>query len=335
MNDIIFLGGILMKPIRFGIMGPGYIAPRFLEAVSLADHAEVVAVASKTKNKAAKFAQDHQIPHSFNSYEDLVTFKDLDVIYISTRHNDHKEHILLALNHNKHVLVEKPMVLNEADAIECFEVATSHNLFLMEAQKMLFLPLIQKVKAMVDGGVIGTLKLIETSFSFADRFEHGHWMISYAHGGGLYGTASYGLQFSNFFSNSNVKSMSALASLYENDADRYGVATLLYENGVLAHTRFGTDVETKNKAFLYGSKGYIEIDLFWKNDFAQLHLAHQEKQDILVDTTNDMVYEVNHVVQCLQHHKSSSPIMSPAFSIETARLLEVIKQQITNPGENA
>jgi predicted dehydrogenase len=317
-----------MKTIRFGILGPGYIAPRFIEAVALADHAEVIAVASQTPGKAAQFAQKHQIQYSFDSYEDLLNSEEVDIVYISTRHADHKKHVLLSLNHNKHVLVEKPMVLTESDAKECFDLASSRNLFLMEAQKMVFQPLIQTIKSMIKHGDIGTLKLIETSFSTADRFEHGHWMISYSHGGGLYGTASYGLQFSNFFSNSKVRSISALASLYENKADRFGVATLLYENGVLAHTRFGTDVETRNKAFLYGSKGYIEIDLFWKNDFAKLHIPHKETQDILVDTVNDMVYEVDHVLKCLRMNKTSSPIMSPAFSIETARILEVIKQQI-------
>jgi predicted dehydrogenase len=324
-----------MKTIRFGILGPGYIAPRFVEAVSLANYAQVIAVASKTPNKASDFAHKHSIPYSFTTYEELLSNEEVDIVYISTRHADHKQHIMLALNNHKHVLVEKPMVLNESDAKECFDRAASLNLFLMEAQKMIFLPLIQAIKKRIAHGDIGTLKLIETSFSYADRFDHGHWMISYAHGGGLYGTASYGLQFSNFFSNSSVKTISALASLYENNADRYGVATLLYENGVLAHTRFGTDVETRNKAFLYGSKGYIEIDLFWKNDFAKLHIPHKETEDILIETTNDMVYEVNHVVECLQHKLTSSPIMTPAFSIETARVLEVIKHQITNNEEKS
>lgn len=322
-----------MKNVRFGILGPGYIAPRFVEAVSLANHAEVIAVASKTAGKAQKFADEYEIPNAFDSYEALLACKEVDVVYISTRHADHKEHILLALSYHKHVLVEKPMVLNEKDARECFALASSLNLFLMEAQKMLFLPLITRVKQMVDDGAIGQLRLIETSFSYADRFEHGHWMISYAHGGGLYGTASYGLQFSNFFANSPVKKTSALASLYENQADRYGVACLLYDNGILAHTRFGTDVETRNKAFLYGSKGYIEIDLFWKNDFAKLHVPHLDSEDILVESSNDMVFEINHVVSCIQKKLISSPIMSPDFSIETARIMEIIKNKIINNGE--
>lgn len=322
-----------MRIIRFGILGPGYIAARFADAILLADYAEVVGVASKTINKAEAFATKHAIPLAFSNYTDLLSHPQIDVVYISTRHNDHKEHIMLALSHNKHVLVEKPMVLNEVDALECFALAKKNNLFLMEAQKMLFLPLISTVKKQIDDGIIGSIKLIETSFSYADRFEKGHWMISYAHGGGLYGTASYGLQFSNYINEAKVVSIQALASLYDNKADRFGVASLLYDNGVLAHTRFGTDVETINKAFVYGTKGFIEIDLFWKNDKAILHLHHHQPQMIQVYTHNDMVYEINHVVDCLTNNLTNSPIMTPSFSIETARIMQIIKQQLTSKGD--
>ncbi len=321
-----------MKDIRYGILGPGYIAPRFVEAVSLSKNGTVVAVASQTENKASQFAKKHDIALSFNTYTDLCQCEDVDVVYISTRHNDHYDHIMLALTHNKHVLVEKPMVLTKAHATACFNYAKKHGLFLMEAQKMVFLPLIQHLKKKIDQGIIGDLRLIETSFSFADRFSDDHWMISFDHGGGLYATASYGLSFSHFFANSFVKELTALASLYDNRADRFGVATLLYDNNILAHTRFGTDVETRNRAYLYGSKGYIVIDMFWKNDFAILNTYDGEKQDILVDTLNDMVYEIDHVNECINESLKESPIMSSEFSITLADNIEQIKNMITLKG---
>lgn len=323
-----------MKTIRFGIMGPGYIAPRFVEAVNLSHHGQVIAVASKTPGKAEKFAQTHEIALSFDNYFDIVRHPDVDVIYISTRHDDHYEHIMLALQHKKHVLVEKPMVLTKAQAEACFKFASVNKVFLMEAQKMLFLPLIKKVQKMVDQGVIGELRLIETSFSYADRFDFGHWMLSFEHGGGLYATASYGLQFSSVFAKSPIANITALASLYPNNADRYGIATILYENGILAHTRFGTDVETRNRAYLYGSKGYIQIDLFWKNDFAKLYLRNESPQDIHADTINDMVYEVQHVIDRIQDLALVSDIVTPELSIETADMIETIKKQITPKGSS-
>lgn len=322
-----------MKQIRYGILGPGYIAPRFVEAVRLSDAGIVSAVASRSDNKAKDFADKHEIPHYFTDYETLVSSDVVDVVYISTRHNDHYQHIMLALENHKHVLVEKPMVLTKDHAKACFDYARNHGLFLMEAQKMLFLPLIHEIKRLIEKDTIGELRIIETSFSYADRFEIGHWMISFDHGGGLYGTASYGLAFSQFFANSSIKDVSGLASLYDNKADRYGVASILFDNGVLAHTRFGTDVETKNKAFLYGSKGYIEINLFWKNDFAKLMIHNQEREDIQVETINDMVYEINHVNECLLSNTLESPIMSANFSIETATLIERIKEIITKKGQ--
>ncbi len=321
-----------MKKISYGILGPGYIAPRFVEAVNLSDVGQVMAVASLTEGRAYEFAQKHEIKYHYDNYEALVSNPLIDVVYISTRHDDHYDHIMLALKHHKHVLVEKPMVLKEAQAVACFAYAKAQGLFLMEAQKMVFLPLIKELKKQVDAGIIGDLRLIETSFSFADRFETGHWMISFKHGGGLFATSSYGLSFSHYFANSKPAKISALASLYENKADRYGVASILYENGILAHTRFGTDVETRNQAFLYGSKGYIKIDLFWKNDFAKLFLHDGTTQDIQVDTINDMVYEINHVNECLNKGLLESPTMSATFTTQLIYDMETIKNMISENG---
>ncbi len=325
------LVGDNMKTICYGILGPGYIAHRFVEAVQLSNHGEVIAAASYTQGRALAFQEKHKLTYAYDDYVDLLNNPEVDVVYISTRHHDHFKHIMLALSHGKHVLVEKPMVLKQADAIACFEYATRQNLFLMEAQKMVFLPLIQTLKSRLDQGEIGELRLIETSFSFADRFEPNHWMIS-KHGGGLYATASYGLSFAHYFNPLKVTTINAGASLYANQADRYGVAITLYENGVLAHTRFGTDVETQNKAFLYGSKGYYEIDLFWKNDRATLHLHNQEPQLIVAETHNDMVYEVNHVNECIQAGLLQSPIMNSDFSITITDQIEQIKNIITVQG---
>lgn len=317
-----------MKTIRYGILGPGYIAHRFVEAVNLSEYGLVEAVASTSQKRADEFASRHNIKKAYDSYSALLNDPHVDIVYISNRHNDHFDTILQVLESNKHVLVEKPMVLTKQQAVECFQMAKKKNLFLMEAQKMPFLPLMNEIFKQIQNNEIGELRFIETSFCYADRFEEGHWMISKQHGGGLYGTASYGLTLIALLANSPTRSILAAAALYDNQADRYGVATIHFENDLIATTRFATDLVSENKAYIYGSNGYYIIEDFWKNDHATKVVNHKA-ETLSVKTENDMVYEINHVNECLHKNLIESWIMDSTISIQLAYLIETIKKRVS------
>ena len=101
-----------MKQINFGILGPGKIANRFVDAFIHVPSARVIAVASRDENKAKEFAKKKNIPKVHPNYEALCNDPEVDVIYIATPHPYHYEQTLLCLNHGKAALCEKPMSLN-------------------------------------------------------------------------------------------------------------------------------------------------------------------------------------------------------------------------------
>src|SRR2546430_15227 len=103
-------------PLRWGILGAGGIANRYCSDVKpLPDH-KLVAVGSREQEKANAFADKFEIPNRHASYEALVADPEVDVIYVATPHNFHKEHTLLALNAGKPVLCEKPFTINLSEA---------------------------------------------------------------------------------------------------------------------------------------------------------------------------------------------------------------------------
>src|SRR5947208_2244100 len=102
--------------VRWGILGAGNIANRLAEGVNFLPDAELLAVASRDLAKATAFAEKHGIPRRYGSYDELVGDPDVDVIYVATTHNFHREHSLLALNAGKHVLCEKPFTINAREA---------------------------------------------------------------------------------------------------------------------------------------------------------------------------------------------------------------------------
>ena len=104
-------------PIRWGILGSGWIAERFIESVRAHTKQDLVAVGSRRKDRAEEFASRMGLKRAYGDYKELVEADDLDVIYVATPHNMHYEGVMLALNAGKHVFVEKPISLNHAQVL--------------------------------------------------------------------------------------------------------------------------------------------------------------------------------------------------------------------------
>ena len=103
-------------PLRWGILGSGWIAEQFIRSTRAHTRQQIAAVGSRSAGKAQAFARDWQIDTAHASYEALVADASLDVIYVATPHNLHHRHVLMALKAGRHVLVEKPMALDHAQA---------------------------------------------------------------------------------------------------------------------------------------------------------------------------------------------------------------------------
>src|SRR5690606_33653125 len=128
------------KTIRWGILGTGGIAAKFTKDLALAEGAMAVAVGSRSKESAEKFAEAHGIPRAHGSYDELVRDPEVDIIYVATPHPLHKENALLCLHAGKAVLCEKPLTVNAGEAEELIRAAREQKLFLMEAMWTRHLP---------------------------------------------------------------------------------------------------------------------------------------------------------------------------------------------------
>ncbi|MGG7518109.1 Gfo/Idh/MocA family protein [Allorhizobium undicola] len=150
--------------LRWGILGTGWIASQFIRSVKAHTRQIIAAVGSRNAQTAAAFAQTHEIAGAHGSYEALVNDAAIDVIYVATPHNFHHEHVLLALNAGKHVLVEKPMALNKAQADEMVALARSKGLFFAEALWTFFLPKFDVIEQIIQAGVLGDIRSVYTEY---------------------------------------------------------------------------------------------------------------------------------------------------------------------------
>ena len=121
------------KVLRFGILGCGHIATKMAAAVKTLEKrgmgVECYAVASRTPDKAEKFAREYGFGRAYGSYEELAKDTDVDLIYIATPHSEHYSNILLCLEHGKNLLVEKAFTANALLASEVTALAEEKGVF--------------------------------------------------------------------------------------------------------------------------------------------------------------------------------------------------------------
>ena len=315
-----------MKKLNWGIIGSGVIANEMAQAL-LDVNGEIYAVGHRDMNKAIDFAMKYKIKNAYGSVEELLNDPDVDVVYIATPHNSHYEIMKQAVAVKKHVLCEKPLVANAEQLKECFELARSSNLFLMEAEKTLFTPLNRKLKQLVKEGVIGQLRYVEGSYSYPidlSEMEEDHWCFSKEAGGSVYDVGVYPICYANWFSDGCISDIQAVKDCAAGGYDMFTQALLTYDNGVIASVRSGWKQWMDNRGVLYGSKGSIETENFWKNTRAIL------KRDgictpIEVDMKSDFTGEVEHAAACIQQGLLESPILGERQSMEIMKVLEYVK----------
>lgn len=143
--------------IRWGVLGPGGIAHAFADAVAVGTASTVVAVGSRSLERAQAFAAQFGIERSHGSYADLVADPDVDAVYVASPHSEHHAHALLALSAGKPVLVEKAFTQNAAQAREVFAAAERDGLLAAEAMWSRYLPHYDVVRQAVESQLIGEL----------------------------------------------------------------------------------------------------------------------------------------------------------------------------------
>lgn len=146
--------------LRWGILGPGWIAHRFVESLSKYSAQQVVAVASRSQGRADEFAEAHSLDRAHGSYEALLADPEVDIVYVSTPHTEHHRCALAAIAAGKHVLVEKPLAVDAVRASEIVTAAGEAGVFAGEAMWTKFLPKFDVIAQIVDSGILGEVRTV-------------------------------------------------------------------------------------------------------------------------------------------------------------------------------
>ena len=253
-------------PLRIGILGCANIARQFARDVRPSLKVRVEAVASRDAAKAAAFAKDIGVARSHGSYEALLADPQIDAVYIPLPNNLHAQWAILAAQHFKHVLCEKPLALSKAQALTMFEAARAHGVVLLEGYPYWFQP---QTGAMVDlllSGVIGEVRSVQACFGFTvGNPQHNIRMKPELGGGALLDAGSYPLSLIRLVMGEAPLRVSAHSEWVNQHGDGQGVdiatvATLHFEGGRSAQMSCAMNAANHRSATIVGSAGTIETE---------------------------------------------------------------------------
>lgn len=311
--------------IRFGIMGAGNIAHKFIDAVRQTADGEVTAVASRELDRAREWAKKENLSVYYGSYDELAADPGIDAVYIATTTNAHYDNILQCLRAGKHVLCEKSLVCSYRQAEEVCSLAREKKLFLMEAMWSRFLPKTVTVQNWIKEGRIGKVNLLQATIGWkADKVYNKRLFFPELGGGSLYDIGIYPLELLPYLVNQKIMEIQPLIKRYSTGVDDISSLNLRLEN-CFANIQYSFTTKLPEDAYIYGEEGYIRIPKIHYGDQAFL-LNHDDE---IVETfkgglENGFVYEAEEVIRCIENGQTESTVCPHEMTLEAAKWMDEI-----------
>lgn len=167
----------MRKKIRYGILGFGAFAERSIaQAIQASANSELIAIQKRSIREAQEKAKKLNIPLAFDSPQALAEHADIDAVFIGSAVVQHEQDVLTAARARKHVLVEKPMAMNVAEAERMISACQRANVKLMIAHMVRFSPLVLRIKELLRSGIIGDVVFVRAEYMYDARFSQRRWL---------------------------------------------------------------------------------------------------------------------------------------------------------------
>ncbi|MGP6139908.1 Gfo/Idh/MocA family protein [Jeotgalibaca sp. A127] len=303
--------------MKWAILGAGNIANDFARSFKT-DKAELYAVASRSKEKAAAFADQYKIPVSYGSYEEMLADATIDAVYIATPHSHHYKQIKQCLNAGKHVFSEKVMVTSGVQLDEVIQLAADKNLYLAEAMTIFHVPLYPKLKQWIAEHDLGKLKYIHAPYgAFKPEDSPMYFYKPELAGGALFDIGTYALTFALEFMTSQPDEILTFGNLHETGVDETSVILLKNKEKELATITlsFGTDLP--HVGVVAFQKGYLEIPGYTRANQATFTDLQGNKTVIeTTDTAHAFTHEINNFTNMVLE-KGANPTLAKTKNVMT------------------
>lgn len=263
--------------LRWGILGPGRIAGRFAADLPNSRTGTLVAVGSRDLARATSFAERHGADRTYADYDELLADDSVDAVYIATPHPLHAQWAIRAAEAGKHVLCEKPLTVNHAEATAVIEAALQHDVFAMEAYMYRCRPQTGRLVELIGSGAIGAVHQLQATFAFGSHGDPANRLFRQdLAGGGILDVGGYPVSMVRLLAGAargvtfadpdDVEGVGRLGQ--DNRIDEWALATLRFaatgdHPSITAHVATGVRRSAENAVRVFGSEGYLVVASPW------------------------------------------------------------------------
>ena len=248
------------RRLRWGILGPGRIAPRIVRALADNPRGELHAVAGRDPERARAFAARHGAPRVHSTFDALLADPDVDVVYIALPNGLHAPWTIRALEAGKHVLCEKPLALTAAEVDAIAAAAERNGRIAVEAFMYLHHPQTLKTLELVRSGALGIVQVVSAAFSFLLDGATDPRIDPELGGGSLWDVGCYPVSIARRIAGEEPDGIAGFARFDERGVDRTFVGVLRFPSGLVAHFESGFAAPDRERVEVVGSAATLVVD---------------------------------------------------------------------------
>ena len=317
-----------VDPVRWGIVATGNISSQFARDLAELPDAELVAVASRTAESAARFGAEFGVPHRHPAYEAMLDDAGVDVVYIGTPHPQHYAIARACLEAGKAVLCEKPVTLNARQAADLTKTARERGSFFAEAMWMRTQPVVRAMFDELAAGVIGEPLQVIADFGFQNAELPRRLVDPELGGGALLDLGVYPATFA-YAALGRPDQIKAVADLNELGVDLNTAMAWRYDSGAVATVSCGMRAQSPGMAFVSGPEGRLQLPRYLFNpDYYERTTAAGTEQIAVPKTGIGYHYEAAEVMRCLRAGLTESPLLPHADTVGVLELLDEARRQV-------
>lgn len=312
--------------MKMAILGAGAIARNMAITLCGMDDVQAYAIGARDLARAQAFADEFGFGKAYGSYEEMLQDPEIDLVYVATPHSFHFAHSMLCLHHGKHVLCEKPFMVNAKQAKEAIALAESKNLLIAEAIWTRYLPMRTMLTDLIASGIIGEVTSMAANLCHAIDHKPRLAQPELA-GGALLDLGVYMVNLASAVMGDAVQEVHAVCVKSPLGVDAQNAIIITYQNGSMA-TLYSSSVAAGDcEGVVNGRKGYIKIDdtnnyrSFRVYDDNGKHLKTVERPAQITG----FEYQVRACVQAIADGKTECPQMPHATMIRMMEQMDSIR----------
>lgn len=317
--------GPMKRKLNWGILATGNIARQFAEGLKESESGTLVAVGSRSLDKAITFCETHGGTY-YGSRTELLADPKIDMVYIATPHHTHADDTIAAARAGKGILCEKPFTLRTSDAERALVAVKEANVFFMEAFMYRCTPQSAKILEWIKSGLIGEVKLVNAEFAWQaeegwDNFRNDPTLG----GGGLMDVGGYCVSLARLAFQEEPLEARYISQRNNKGTDWIGSGQLEFSNNRSAIFCCGVGIFCRNEACIYGTKGRIQIESPWKQRSGfKIHRFEGnelvESLDLGITNAQLYAYEADKVAEFFD--QKQCPCVSIEDTLQQARTMD-------------